>query len=80
MTQTLTKRTENRMRQLSISKKNKELDDLIDSYAMKWNTSYAGATFRIIHEWDDLMNKEIPNNPWQLVRNLKSKYETGDLV
>ena len=66
--------------QLSISKKNKELDDLIDSYAMKWNTSYAGATFRIIHEWDDLMNKEIPNNPWQLVRNLKSKYETGELV
>lgn len=43
---------------LSVSRKNEDLEDIIDEYADMWGMSKAGAVFHIIRDYGRLQLKE----------------------
>lgn len=50
---------ESRAKCLSISKRNKEADNIIDAYALQWNIPYSQAVFRMAREYNQMLKWDI---------------------
>ena len=60
------KATEPRSKCLSVSRSNKDADEIIDSYSLKWNLPYSQTIFRIAREYNQMIK-------WQTYRRELSK-------
>lgn len=60
------KATEPRSKCLSVSRNNKDADEIIDSYSLKWNLPYSQTIFRIAREYNQMIK-------WQTYRRELSK-------
>lgn len=60
------KATEPRSKCLSVSRSNKDADEIIDSYSLKWNLPYSQTIFRIAREYNQMIK-------WQTYRREFSK-------
>ena len=49
------KTNEPRSKCLSVSRSNKDADDIIDSYSLKWNMPYAQTIFRMAREYNQMI-------------------------
>ena len=50
---------EPRSKCLSVSKRNQDTWDIIDSYSMEWNIPYAQAVFRMAREYKQMKNWSV---------------------
>jgi len=55
------KTKEPRTKCLSVSRCNKDADDIIESYSLKWNIPYSQAVFRMAREYNQMIK-------WQTYR------------
>ena len=53
------KATEPRSKCLSVSRSNKDADEIIDSYSLKWNLPYSQTIFRIAREYNQMIKWQI---------------------
>jgi len=60
------KATGPRSKCLSVSRSNKDADEIIDSYSLKWNLPYSQTIFRIAREYNQMIK-------WQTYRRELSK-------
>ena len=60
---------ERRSRVLSISERNRPLEDTIESIQMENGLSWSQAVFHVIREYDRL-RKKIQNHDWAIVREM----------
>ena len=63
--------TEPRSKCLSVSKRNQDAWDIIDSYSMEWNVAYAQAIFRITREYRQMKKWTIYNQEVQALCTLQ---------